>query len=181
MNKFRKYVAVGLVAAAMAVGPAILFSAEAEAASSDNNSSGGSSNSGGGKVDYFDRGQKDFENGEWKDAVKNLKKAVAEDSSNAEAYNLMGYSYRRMGEVDSAFDAYAKALDINPKHRGAHEYLGQTYLLVGDADKARGQLSILTNLCGKQCKETVKLRKAIKRHEANANQQLSFVLDEENW
>ena len=181
MSNFRKYLAVGLLATAMAVGPAIMFSADAEAASSNNNSSGGSSSSGGGKADYFDRGQKAFENGDWQDAVKNLKKAVAEDSKNAEAYNLMGYSYRRMGEADSAFEAYAKALDIDPKHRGAHEYLGQTYLLVGDADKAKGQLAILTDLCGKQCKETVKLRKAIKRHEASANKQLSFVLDEENW
>ena len=181
MSRFRKFLAVGLLAAAMAVGPALLFGTDVEAASSNSGSSGGSSNSCGGKADYFDRGQKAFENGDWNDAVKNLKKAVAENSDNAEAYNLMGYSYRRMGEADSAFDAYAKALDIDPKHRGAHEYLGQTYLLVGDADKAKGQLAILTDLCGKQCKETVKLRKAIKRHEASANKQVLLMLDEENW
>lgn len=179
MSRFRKFVTVGLLAASMAVGSAILFSGYVEAASTNNNSSDDSKSSG--NADDFDRGQKAFENGDWKDAVKNLKNAVAKDSKNAEAYNLMGYSYRRLGEADSAFDAYAKALNIDPKHRGAHEYLGQTYLLIGDAAKAHSQLVILTELCGKQCKETVKLRKAIKRHEANANEQVSFLFDEENW
>ena len=179
MSKIGKFLAVGLLTTAMAVGPAILLCADAEAASSDNNSSGSSKSSG--KADYFDRGQKAFENGDWKDAVNNFKKAVAEDSTNAEAYNLMGYSYRRMGKADSAFSAYAKALDIDPDHLGAHEYLGETYLLVGDAEKAHGQLAILTYLCGKQCEETVKLREAIKQHEANTNDQLSLILDREDW
>ena len=176
---FSKFLALGLLAAVIAVGPTVLFNTDAEAASTNDNSSGSTKSSG--NTEHFDRGQKAFKNGDWKDAVKNFKKAVADDSKNAEAYNLMGYSYRRMGKADSAFAAYAKALDIDPKHRGAHEYLGQTYLLVGDAGKARRQLEILTDLCGKQCVETVKLRKAIERHEANANDQLSLVLDEKNW
>ena len=161
----------------MGVGSAVFFCEDIEAASSGSSGSNESS----GKADHFDRGQKAFENGDWKDAIKNLKKAVAEDSGNADAFNLMGYSYRRMGEADSAFAAYAKALDIDPDHRGAHEYLGQTYLLVGDPEKAHEQLHILTDLCGEECEETVKLRNAIKQHEANANEQVSFILDEENW
>jgi len=177
MRKLSNALAVWLVVATMAVGPVVFFSTDVEAASSDS----GNDDKPSGKGKYFDRGQTAFKNGNWKDAVKNFKKVVAEDSKNADAYNLMGYSYRRMGEADSAFDAYAKALDIDPKHRGAHEYLGQTFLLVGDADKARAHLAILIDLCGKQCKETVKLRKAIKQYEANTDDQLSFSLDEENW
>jgi len=176
MSKISQFLAAVLIATAIALGPAVvLTSTDAEAASSDNNSKSSS------KADYFDLGQKAFENNDWKDAVKNFKKAVAEDSENAEAYNLMGYSYRRMGKADSAFSAYAKALDIDPDHLGAHEYLGETYLLVGDAEKAHGQLAILTDLCGKQCEETVKLREAIKQHEANTNDQLSLILDREDW
>ncbi len=178
MSKIIKFLAVGLFATAMVMGTAVLLSTDTEAASSDNN---GSSSKSSDKADYFDRGQKAFENSDWKGAIKNFKKAVAKDSKNAEAYNLMGYSYRRIGKADLAFATYAKALDIDPNHRGAHEYLGQTYLLVGDAEKAREQLAILTDLCGEQCEETVKLQKAIKRHEANTNDQLSLVLDEENW
>jgi tetratricopeptide (TPR) repeat protein len=179
MNRFGKFLAAGLVAAVLAAAPALLPGGGAEAASSGN--SGSSGGSGGSKITDFDRGQQHFRDGNWSEAVSYLKKAVAEDDDNAEAYNLMGYSYRRMGEADAAFAAYAKALDIDPEHRGAHEYLGETYLLVGDTEKARAQLAVLTDLCGNQCKETAKLRKAIKRYEESADKQASLVLDEENW
>ena len=103
------------------------------------------------------------------------------DAKNAEAYNLMGYSYRRLGKADPAFDAYAVALKLNPKHRGANEYLGQTYLLIGDLAKAEAQLKILKDICGNQCKETVKLRKAIERYNASADKEASLNLNEETW
>ena len=93
----------------------------------------------------------------------------------------MGYSYRRLGKADPAFDAYAKALNLDPRHRGANEYLGETYLLVGDVDKANAQLALLKDLCGNQCRETVKLKKAIARYNASADKQAMLDLDEENW
>jgi Flp pilus assembly protein TadD len=177
MIKIRKILATSLVVAVMAAAPALLLSVDAEAASSkDDDSSSSASNN-----KNFDRGQQAFRNGDWQEAVDYFKKAVADDAKNAEAYNLMGYSYRRMGDADPAFNAYAKALDLDPKHRGAHEYLGETYLLVGDAEKANAQLDVLKDLCGKQCKETVKLRKAIERYNASADKQALMDLDEENW
>ena len=106
---------------------------------------------------------------------------MADDANNAEAYNLMGYSYRRLVQADPAFKAYAMALDIGPKHRGANEYLGETYLLVGDVEKANAQLALLKGLCGKQCKETVKLQKVIARYNASADKQAQLDLDKENW
>ena len=36
-----------------------------------------------------------------------------------------------------------RALGVNPKHKGAHEYLGEHYLRMGDLPKAEGQLKIL--------------------------------------
>lgn len=176
MNKLRKILVAGLLVAALAVVPALLSGADVEAASTGNSTSSSAS-----KSRNFDRGQQSFRNGDWKEAVAYFKKAVADDAKNAEAYNLMGYSYRRMGEADPAFDAYAKALELDPRHRGAHEYLGETYLLVGDAEKANAQLSILKDLCGNQCKETVKLRKAIERYNASADKQALMDLDAENW
>ena len=176
MSKIRKILAMGLLGAALAALPALLPGADVQAASTGN-----SSNSSASKDLNFDRGQQSFRNGDWQEAVSYFKKAVADDAKNAEAYNLMGYSYRRMGEADPAFNAYAKALDLDPRHRGAHEYLGETYLLVGDVEKAETQLATLKDLCGRQCKETVKLRKAIERYNASADKQALMDLDEENW
>jgi len=177
MRQFRKILIASLVVALMAAAPALLPGAGAEAASTDNDDS---SNSGSNNSD-FDRGQQSFGNGDWQEAIAHFKKAVAADAKNAEAYNLMGYSYRRMGEADPAFEAYAKALDLDPRHRGANEYLGQTYLLVGDTAMAQAQLAILKDLCGNQCIETVKLRKAIKRYNASADKQALLDLDSKNW
>ncbi len=178
MRKFRKILVASLVVAVMAAIPVLLLGADAQAASSkdsDNSSDSASKNS------DFGRGQQSFDNGDWQEAIAYFKKAVAADAKNAEAYNLMGYSYRRMGEADPAFEAYAKALDLDPNHRGANEYLGQTYLLVGDTEMAQAQLAKLKDLCGNQCRETVKLRKAIERYNASADKQALLDLDSENW
>lgn len=177
MSKFRKILMASLVVAVMAAVSALVPSADVLAASSNDGSSSASAST----TRDFDRGQQSFRNGDWQEAVAHFKKAVAEDAKNAEAYNLMGYSYRRMGEADPAFAAYAKALDLEPNHRGANEYLGETYLLVGDAEMAQAQLTKLKELCGKQCKETVKLRKAIERYNASADKQALLDLDSENW
>ena len=176
MSRFRKYMVAGSVAAAMVALPALLPGTDAEAASTKDNSSSASS-----KGASFERGQQAFRDGDWEGAVKYFKKTVSDDAKNAEAYNLMGYSYRRLGKADPAFDAYAKALNLDPRHRGANEYLGETYLLVGDVDKANAQLALLKDLCGNQCRETVKLKKAIARYNASADKQAMLDLDEENW
>ena len=175
MRTFRNIFVAGLVIAVMAAIPTLLLGTDAQAASSKDNDNSSNSDS------DFGRGQQSASIGDWQEAIAYFKKAVAADAKNAEAYNLMGYSYRRMGEADPAFEAYAKALDLNPRHRGANEYLGQTYLLVGDTEMAQAQLAKLKDLCGNQCKETVKLRKAIERYNASADKQALLDLDSENW
>jgi len=177
MSKFRMILMASLVVVVIAAVSALVPGAGIQAAGSNNGDSIVSASTN----PDFDRGQKSFRNGDWQEAVAHFKKAVAEDAKNAEAYNLMGYSYRRMGEADPAFAAYAKALDLEPNHRGANQYLGETYLLVGDNEMAQAQLTKLKELCGKQCKETVKLRKAIERYNASADKQALLDLDSENW
>ena len=138
MRNIRKFLMLGFLAAGLMVLPALLPGADAQAAS--NKSSSDSSTS---KGANFERGEQAFSDGDWQGAIDYMKKAVADDAKNADAYNLMGYSYRRMGKADPAFEAYTMALNIDPKHRGANEYLGATYLLVGDVEKAKAQLAVL--------------------------------------
>ena len=177
MSKFRKFLVASLAVAFVAAAAALLPSTDVQAASSNSDDSDASAST----TRDFDRGQQAFRDGDWQEAIAYFKKAVAGDAKNAEAYNLMGYSYRRMGEADPAFEAYAKALDLDPNHRGANEYLGETYLLVGDTEMAQAQLTKLKDLCGNQCRETVKLRKAIERYNASADKQALLDLDSENW
>ena len=52
-------------------------------------------------------------------AVLLLKAALAKAPNNADAWNLMGYAHRKLGQVDQALGFYQKALSLNAEHRGA--------------------------------------------------------------
>ena len=102
----------------------------------------------------------------WDEAVKVLQRAVERDDTNADAYNWLGYAERHRGNMDAAFAAYDKALQLDPDHRGAHEYVGEAYLLVNNLEKAREHLAALRSLCGKKCEEYEDLEKAIAAYQA---------------
>ncbi len=98
---------------------------------------------------------------DWERAISNLKIAAVAEPTNADLQNWLGYAYRHTGKYDEALDHYRAALDLDPAHRGAHEYVGETYLLLGNKAKAREHLAALERICGKQCTEYQDLQKAI--------------------
>jgi len=59
------------------------------------------------------------------------------------------------------FKHYNEALRIDPKHRGAHEYIGEAYLMIGNPGKANEHLKALDSLCFFGCEEYSKLKKAL--------------------
>ena len=81
----------------------------------------------------------------------------------ADVYNLLGFSYRKHSEpnLDKAFEAYRIALDANPEHLGAHEYLGELYITLGNMNKANEMLLKLETIAGTNSMEYRKLKKAI--------------------
>ena len=96
------------------------------------------------------KGNADLEKSKDKDAQKKFKKAL--DSANEavrldpkyhEAWNLVGYTSRKLGNYDQALKAYATCLDIKPDYAPAREYLGEAYVELGQIDKAREQLVML--------------------------------------
>jgi tetratricopeptide (TPR) repeat protein len=97
----------------------------------------------------------------WDQAIELLNKALARDDKNAEIYNLLGYSERNRGNLEAAFKYYDRALAINPRHRGAHEYVGEAYLMTGNLAKAEEQLAVLDKLCLFPCEEYSDLKAAI--------------------
>jgi hypothetical protein len=52
-------------------------------------------------------------------------------------------------------------LRLDPQHRGAHEYMGEAYVLTGDKARAQQHLAALERICGKGCEEYQDLAKAI--------------------
>jgi tetratricopeptide (TPR) repeat protein len=104
---------------------------------------------------------------DWPRAQALARDGVAKNPANADYHNLYAYSIR-MGaapEMDLVFRHYNEALRLNPKHLGAHEYLGEAYLQVGNLNKAKEQLRALDNLCFFSCKEYSMLKQAVADYE----------------
>ena len=101
---------------------------------------------------------------DWNVAVRELLVAVKDSPQDADAHNLLGYSYRKRANPDLAksFEHYEMALKINPNHRGAHEYIGEAYLLQGKGAEAELHLMKLEQICGgRGCEEYQDLAKSI--------------------
>ena len=107
---------------------------------------------------------------DWGEAQATLRQALARNPDNADYHNLYAYSIRKGPNPDMSlvFKHYNEALRIDPKHRGAHEYLGEAYLMVGNVAKAKEQLGALDRLCFFGCSEFTDLKKAIAEHEKQA-------------
>jgi len=128
---------------------------------------GSSSSSTRKKAGDFENGVKAVKSEQYKDAVFLFGRVVQAKPGDADAWNYLGFSNRKLKQFDQAFSAYEKALAINPKHRGANEYLGELYLQTGDLDKARTQLQTLDRLCTFGCEEYDDLKAAIAAHQSS--------------
>jgi Flp pilus assembly protein TadD len=106
----------------------------------------------------FIAAKKAIEAKEWDKALYRLKYVKADD---AEVYNLTGYASRKLGKMDDAFRNYKIALQMNPNHRGAHEYVGEAYLMTNNPAMAEQHLAALERICGQGCEEYKDLAREI--------------------
>jgi Flp pilus assembly protein TadD len=107
-------------------------------------------------------GKKAVEAQDWKGAVEHLSKAAAAEPENADIQNWLGFAQRKAGNLDAAFSAYETALKLNPKHKLAHEYIGEAYLMANDLPKAEMHLAELQRLCTPiPCEEYKDLKRAV--------------------
>jgi Flp pilus assembly protein TadD len=100
----------------------------------------------------------------WKAAIDSLSKAAARDAGNADVQTLLAYSYRHAGQYKEAFDHYNEALRLDPRHRGAHAYMGEAYLLTNDLPRAEEHLAALNKLCVFSCEEYTELKQSIEAY-----------------
>jgi Flp pilus assembly protein TadD len=98
---------------------------------------------------------------DWNAAIKSLSSAALRDTRNADIQNYLGYAYRNSGQMELAFKHYGRALQLNPRHRGAHEYVGEAYLMVNNVSKAEEHLAALQKICLLPCDEYEELKKQI--------------------
>lgn len=123
---------------------------------------------------YYDEARASLKANKWRPALENLKQAVLLAPDSADIHNLLGYSYRKQGNLDKAFEHYGIALRLDPKHVGAHEYLGETYLLNKDLPSAEKHLASLEALCGQSCDQYRELRNAIDDYKKDNDQRAGY-------
>jgi tetratricopeptide (TPR) repeat protein len=85
---------------------------------------------------------------EYAEAIPLLQQSIQEKGEYADALNLLGYANRMLGDKAKALTYYTKALNLEPDHLGANEYLGELYLEMNDLAKAEERLAVLKNACG---------------------------------
>lgn len=79
----------------------------------------------------------------------------------------IGFANRKAGNYDQAIRFYSAALELQPEHVGANEYLGEYYVELGDMDAAYAQLAKLETVCQFGCAEADELRSWIETAEAS--------------
>ena len=109
-------------------------------------------------------GKKAIEAKQWSAAIAALASAALRDTRNADIQNSLGYAYRNAGQIDAAFRHYERALALSPRHRGAHEYVGEAYLIMNNLAKAEEHLAMLHQICLIPCEEFEELKEKIEAH-----------------
>jgi Flp pilus assembly protein TadD len=116
--------------------------------------------------DYI-AGKTAIETRDWNGAIASLTKAAQRDSRNADIQNLLGYAYRNSGQLEPAMKHYQRALQLDPRHLGAHEYIGEAYLMANNPAKAEEHLAQLKRYCSSAvCEPYDDLRKKIETYRA---------------
>jgi tetratricopeptide (TPR) repeat protein len=118
-----------------------------------------------------------FERENWLGVIVAMEAVVAQKPWHDDAYTRLGFAYRKQGDYERALEAYDKALELNPHHRGALEYLGEAYLEMGRRGEAEAVLARLATACRRvapdggdwrdDCEEWQDLSAALDAHPAD--------------
>jgi len=94
-------------------------------------------------------------------AYDKFEKAYAKDKKNADILNYLGYTLRKSGDFEKAETYYLKGLELDPKHLGINEYLGELYVQTGRLELAKERLEVLS---GCKCEEYEELKELIEEN-----------------
>jgi len=158
-NSYSRFILLGLAALLLALLPGTLHA----------DGGGGGDDPNANRDPNYVKAARLIKKGQFEQAIPLLEQVLSKNAKDADAYNLLGFSSRKLGQLDKALGYYEKALGINPKHRGAHEYRGEAYLQLGQLDKAKEDLSFLDGDCWLGCEEYSDLKEAVARYEGQAH------------
>jgi len=113
---------------------------------------------------------------DWPQVIARMRIVTQRNPKNADAWNELGHAYRLTGDMDNSFKHYEQALQIDPRHKGAHEYLGEAYLQVGKLDLAEQELKTLSRLCPITCEEYRDLKGEIERYKRERPKAASLTM-----
>ena len=91
-------------------------------------------------------------------AIKSLLEANSQNPSDPDTLNLLGFSHRKIGDYDNAEIYYSMGLEIDPKHVGINEYMGELFVATNRINEAKKRLAVLESC---NCKEYNELKQVI--------------------
>src|SRR6266436_7697359 len=102
-----------------------------------------------------------YDRHDYTSAITQLK-ALGRDDSAAVA-NLIGYSYRKIGDYKVSQIWYERALKADPNHVKTWQYYGLWQVEQGNRDSAQYHLNRIGRLCGTDCAEYRSLAAALEK------------------
>ena len=100
------------------------------------------------KKNKTDKAQKHY-----KKAIGYLLKHNKEFPADPNTLNYLGFAHRKIGDYENAEIYYSMGLELDPKHVGINEYMGELFVVTNRLDKAKERLAVLKDCNCKEYKE----------------------------
>ena len=102
-----------------------------------------------------------YDRNDYAAAIEQLKALGHDDHPNVA--NLIGYSYRKLGDYKLSQVWYERALQADPNHVLTWQYYGLWQIEQGNRDQAQYHLSRIAAICGTDCEEYRSLAAALEK------------------
>jgi tetratricopeptide (TPR) repeat protein len=102
-----------------------------------------------------------YDRTDYASAIEQLKTLGHDDHPNVA--NLIGYSYRKLGDYRQSQLWYERALKADPNHVLTWQYYGLWQIEQGNRDQAQYHLSRIAAICGTGCEEYRSLAAALEK------------------
>ena len=100
------------------------------------------------KKNKTDKAQKHY-----KKAIGHLLKHNKKFPADPNTLNYLGFTHRKVGDYKNAEIYYSMGLELDPKHVGINEYMGELFVVTNRLDKAKERLAVLKDCNCKEYKE----------------------------
>src|SRR3954468_20319872 len=102
-----------------------------------------------------------YDRSDYADAIVQLRALGHDDHPNVA--NLIGYSYRKLGDYKLSQVWYERALKADPNHVLTWQYYGLWQIEQGNRDQAQYHLTRIAAICGTGCAEYRSLAEALEK------------------